>query len=192
MAGTPGAGKTEFSKSLISTFDRQMVRIDADDIRDMMREIGYDGSNAPSFQRAVGNAVNNLYGSVLQNKQSVLIDGTFAYGNWRVNIERSLNDGRLVELYYLYQDPSVAWEFVKIRRQKQGRHVPKEVFIEDYFAALENVNEAKKIFAGDLTVYFAKNNYKKDLEYIKIDVQDIDKLVPKLYTREELNACLEE
>src|SRR3989338_11423364 len=50
MAGSPGAGKTEFSKRLIEKFSTKPVRIDADDIRDMFD--GYTGDNAHLFQSA--------------------------------------------------------------------------------------------------------------------------------------------
>src|SRR5580700_1505543 len=101
MAGTPGAGKTEFSKSLLELFNTSAVRIDADDIRDMMKEIGYNGANAEKYQYGVGLAVNNLYRKSIKQHQSVLIDGTFAYRGWRENIEMSLHDNRLIEIYYL-------------------------------------------------------------------------------------------
>ena len=45
----------------------------------------------------------------------VIIDGTFAYGNALENIERSLKYKRIVELWFVYQDPLKAWEFTKIR-----------------------------------------------------------------------------
>ena len=90
MAGTPGAGKTGFSKSLIDALDTPIIRLDADEIREQMREIGYTGDNAHCFQRAAGNAINNLYSHAISKGQSALLDGTFAYGNWRENIERSL------------------------------------------------------------------------------------------------------
>ena len=37
MAGTPGAGKTEIAKSLMSLFDYEPVRIDADDYRSLFQ-----------------------------------------------------------------------------------------------------------------------------------------------------------
>ncbi len=77
MAGTPGAGKTEFSKSLLDAFGNHIVRIDADEIRDLMREIGYDGKNSHLYQGGVGIAVNDLYRAAIKQRQSVLIDGTF-------------------------------------------------------------------------------------------------------------------
>ncbi|HVA11437.1 MAG TPA: zeta toxin family protein [Candidatus Dormibacteraeota bacterium] len=146
MAGTPGAGKTEFSKSLLELFNTSAVRIDADDIRDMMKEIGYNGANSEKYQYGVGLAVNNLYRKAIKQHQSVLIDGTFAYRGWRENIEMSLHVNRLVEIYYLYQDPKIAWDFVKKRELSQGRAVPIEVFVKDYTDCIENVCNAKELF----------------------------------------------
>lgn len=191
MAGTPGAGKTEFSKSLIDTFPKPIIRIDADEVRELMRDIGYSGNNSHCFQRAATNAVNNLYGHALSKNQSALLDGTFAYGNWRVNIERSLEKERLVEIYYLYQDPLVAWGYVEKRRLAQGRAVPMEVFITDYYTAMNNVRKAKEVFGSRITLYFAKNNYQKSLEYINIDVQDLDKHLPEVYNITDLKKALD-
>ncbi len=190
MAGTPGAGKTEFSKSLVETFQKSMVRIDADEIREMMRDIGYNGKNASLYQQAVTAAVSNLYSHVVRNGQSALLDGTFAYANWRVNIESSLQKKRLVEIYYLYQDPEIAWKFVKLREKKQGRAVPREVFIKDYFLSIENVQKAKEIFGDKITVYFAKHNYEKHLEYVIVDVSSIADHLPKVYTNDELEDLI--
>lgn len=190
MAGTPGAGKTEFSKSLIDSFPKPIIRIDADEIRERMRSIGYNGENAHCFQRAASNAVNNLYGHALSKSQSALLDGTFAYGNWRENIERSLQQNRIVEIYYLYQDPIIAWGYVEKRRKSQGRAVPKKVFIDDYYSSMANVQKAKEVFEDKVTLYFAKNNYQKDLEYIKIDVRSIDKLLPEVYNITDLERAI--
>lgn len=192
MAGTPGAGKTEFSQSLINELDEKIVRIDADEIRELMRPIGYDGSNSEVFQRAAVKAVNWLYDFALDNKhsQSVLLDGTFAYGNWRENVERSLHHGRRVEIYYLYQDPLVAWNFVNARKLNNGRVVPKNVFIESYQLSIENVKKAKQVFGDNIVIYFAANNYEKSVEKIEIDVKNIENLLPKLYTKDELENQL--
>jgi UDP-N-acetylglucosamine kinase len=190
MAGTPGAGKTEFSKSLLSLFNTSAVRIDADDIRDMMKEIGYNGANSERYQYGVGLAVNNLYRKAILQHQSVLIDGTFAYRGWRENIEMSLHDTRLVEIYYLYQDPKTAWDFVKKRELAQGRAVPIEVFVKDYTECIENVCKAKELFKEDIVLYYAKNNYQKKLEYVKINIGDIRQYLPNVYTNNELKELI--
>jgi adenylylsulfate kinase-like enzyme len=55
MAGSPGAGKTEYSKNLIKVLEkgnqRQVIRIDSDDIRPLIP--GYTGRNSHLFQEAV-------------------------------------------------------------------------------------------------------------------------------------------
>lgn len=190
MAGTPGAGKTEFSKKLLDAFGDHIVRIDADEIREMMREIGYNGANAQLYQDGVGIAVNNLYRSAIKQHQSVLIDGTFAFGGWYSNVEMSLNDKRIVEIYYLYQDPAIAWGYVKKREIAQGRVVPKQVFINDYRASIDNVCDAKRKFGNKVTIYYAKNNYEKRLEYVKVGVGIITDLLPSVYNNEELERIM--
>lgn len=191
MAGTPGAGKTEFSISLLEKFDGTFVRIDADEIREMMREIGYNGQNAEIFQPAANKAVNILFDySNKKGGQNVLLDGTFAYGNWRENVERSIDHGRKIEIYYLYQDPEIAWDYVKKREHEQGRVVPLEAFVKSYDDSVINAQRAIKDYGKYITVYFAKNDYTKNVESIAVDVDDIEKLLPKRYTKEELQELL--
>jgi predicted ABC-type ATPase len=191
MAGTPGAGKTEFSMSLLQKFESAFVRIDADDVREMMREIGYNGANAELFQDAANKAVNILFDYAnKEGGQNVLLDGTFSYGNWRENVERSIAHGRQIEIYYLYQDPRVAWDYVKKREREYGRAVPLEAFVKSYTLSVVNVQRAIQDFGKYLTVYFAKNDYTKTIESIAVDVDNIEKLLPKQYTREELQELL--
>lgn len=194
MAGSPGAGKTELSQSLSDEFGGGFVRIDADEIREKMRAIGYNGKNSDIFQDAANKAVNLLFDYAnKKGGQNVILDGTFAYGNWRENVERSIAHERTVDIYYLYQDPTRAWDFVQRRASKDGgRYVPKAVFMQAYIEAIKNVRKAKQLFGNKITVYFAKNNYQKNIEKIVVDVDDIDKYLPKMYTLEELEARLDE
>lgn len=191
LAGTPGAGKTEFSKSLIKPFEQPIIRLDADEIRDMMREIGYNGSNAHLFQDVVGGIVSNLTAKVLKNSQSVVIDGTFAYSNWQQKVASSLQHGRLIEIYYLYQDPIVAWRFVKARETKQGRYVPLDIFIQDYLLSINNVEEAKQTYGNKITLYFVKHNYENNNKYVIINTDSVVKHLPNVYTTDELRQQLE-
>ena len=191
MAGTPGAGKTEFSITLIETFGGSFVRIDADEIRERMRPLGYDGLNAELFQEAANKGVNVLFDHAnRKGGQNVVLDGTFAYGNWRENVERSLDHGRTVEIYYLHQDPLVAWDFVQKRQAEHGRAVPVDVFVRSYRQSIENVQKAIELFGKNVTVYFAKNNYTKTVESIAVDVHNIEKLLGKRYTEDELKELL--
>jgi AAA+ superfamily predicted ATPase len=76
MAGSPGAGKTEFAKNLINRFiqkeEEKIVHIDADKIREIMP--GYNGKNAYLFQAACSIAMERIHDNVL--KKTNLLSST--------------------------------------------------------------------------------------------------------------------
>jgi hypothetical protein len=57
---------------------------------------------------------------------------------------------------------------------------------------MKRLKKAKEVFGDKLTLYFAKNNYEKKLEYISIDVQDIDKQLPEVYNITDLKEALKD
>lgn len=134
MAGSPGAGKTEYSKALVETARKSaspIVRIDADEIREIIPQ--YNGHNSDVVQRAASTGVHKLYDYCLKQKLDAMIDGTFAkFEIAHRNIKRSLDRDRLVGIYYIYQDPLIAWEFTKKREKLEGRRVPRKVFIDAF------------------------------------------------------------
>lgn len=189
MAGSPGAGKTEISKRLIEHFSEGApVRIDADDIREMFPN--YTGANSHIFQSASTIGVNKLFDYVLDKKLNVILDETFAYGRAMENIERSLNRNRRVIIYYLFQDPAVAWKFTKIREETEGRRVSREVFICAFFQAQENVNKAKELFGEKIELNVIIKDFEKNYEKVYLDIGRIDKYLPKVYTKEDLEKTL--
>lgn len=181
MAGSPGSGKTEYSKSFIKdlnkTFqnkyqkDYPIIRLDIDDIRPVCP--GYNGGNASLFQRASVLAVNKLHDYALKNKLNFLFDGTLANEEYGMdNIKRSIKRGRKVQIFYLFQDPISAWKLTLARQNKDDRVVPVEIFIDDYFFAKEVVNKIKKIFSEkvvvDLIIRDYVTNKKKYILILKI------------------------
>jgi len=148
MAGSPGAGKTEFSKRLTELFVQKPVIIDADEIRKIIPK--YIGKKAYLFQKAATKGVNLLYDFVCKMGLNVIIDGTFAYADPVANIKRSLKHNRNIEIYFLYQDPIISWKFTKIRERKEFRNVPKDVFINAYLKSIENVTTVKKDFGNKI------------------------------------------
>ncbi|AZE95674.1 hypothetical protein C4J96_3575 [Pseudomonas orientalis] len=79
MAGSPGAGKTEVSKSFVNLMEAhgaKTLRIDPDDFRAYFPE--YTGANSSLFQRGVTVMVERAIDLVYQQRQSFLLDGTLA------------------------------------------------------------------------------------------------------------------
>jgi len=188
MAGSPGAGKTEFSKAMVDLLS-DTVRIDPDDIREMLP--GYDGGNSFLFQGASSLGVEKIYDSVLKNKQNVILDGTLA--NYSVslrNIERSLNKNRKIGIFYVYQDPFIAWEFTKKREIVEGRKIPKDSFIKSFFASRENVNEFKRKFGEKIDIFVVEKNFKNGVRNVFSDVEDVDEKIKIEYSFKSLNNKL--
>ena len=192
MAGSPGAGKTEASIELLNQFpDASIVRIDPDEIRENLP--GYQGSNAADFQEAVSILVSGALDKVFKNGQSFLLDGTLSsYEQAKRNVERSLNRRRFVQILYVYQSPEIAWKFVQRRRQVEGRAVQLEVFIEQYFAAREVVQQLKKTYGKSIAVDLLMKDIDGGKRWFKKGVDTIDEHVPERYTRESLGSLLAE
>lgn len=196
MAGSPGAGKTEVSKALIGGMEdrgAKALRIDPDDLRGYFPE--YCGNNSRLFQRGVNTIVERLHDLVLAQRQSFLLDGTLsnpAVG--KRNVERSLRHNRLVVIVYVYQEPRLAWEFVKARELTEGRSIPKAEFIRQLFAAKETVLELKKTFRLQIRVDVIVKNTDgtNKSEELNADAAKIDALVTIGYSHDQLDQILTE
>ena len=151
MAGSPGAGKTEASIALIDELrdESPVLRIDPDELRCELP--GYRGDNSWLFHGAVSILVDRIHDSASKNHQSFILDGTLSrYEIAEKNIERSLRRERYVQLLYVYQDPVLAWVFVQAREVAEGRRIPKNQFINQYFAARDVVNTFRVADMKDL------------------------------------------
>jgi predicted ABC-type ATPase len=188
MAGSPGAGKTEVSKRLVAKFTQKPIRIDADEIRALCP--GYSGPNAHLFQRAASKGVHLLYDYALDRGLNVILDGTFAYADAQKNIERSLEHGRKVEIYFVYQNPVQAWDFTKKREEIECRRVSKEVFVDSFFKSRENVNAAKQTFGNRIELNLLIKDLLKSFEQLELNIGTVDNYLKRVYTREELQNLL--
>lgn len=111
MAGSPGAGKTEVTKSFIRLMEEggsSALRIDPDDFREYFPD--YTGANSSLFQRGVTAMVERTVDLVYQQRQSFLLDGTLAnFAVARKNIQRALDkENRSAQVIYVYQKPELA------------------------------------------------------------------------------------
>lgn len=197
MAGSPGAGKTEFSKRLIQIFEkdreRQVVRIDADDIRPLMP--GYTGNNSFLFQGAVSLVVEKIHDNVLHQNQSFIFDQTFSkYEKAKSNIKRSLDKKRPVLIFYVYQEPKVAWDFTQARELLEGRNIPKKAFIEQFLGAKNTVSKILRDYGGLAPVFIVKKNFETNVvdDVVEVDYSkhSIDYYFTDSYTEDDLNKIL--
>lgn len=99
---------------------------------------------------------------------------------------RSLERKRVIVLFYIYQDPLVAWEFTKQREAKEGRRVPKEVFISQLFLAKENVNRIKREFGEAVQLFAMEKDAVKNTKKLRQNIESIDTFITIPYTKESL------
>jgi len=194
MAGSPGAGKTEFSKSLIDIMDsRKVVRIDSDDLRNLLP--GYTGKNSHLFQGATSILVDKIHDKVLKNKQTFIFDGTLSnYERAVRNISRSLEKSRKVFVFYIYQKPEVAWNFTQEREVVEHRKINKSDFINHFIESQKTLSFLRVHFGTKITIIIVRKNFQtnKVEEMIEIEPKDpsIDDFMDMVYTADILNEIL--
>lgn len=193
MAGSPGAGKTESSFRLIERLTGEqdsVLRIDSDELRLEFSE--YNGSNSYLFQGATSILADKMQDMALHNDQSYVFDGTLSnLERARENIQRSLDHKRLVQILYVYQNPLQAWKAVQSREKRDGRMVPRESFIEQYFLSHKNVNTLKAEFGKRIRVdLIVKNIDGTDFRY-KENIDTIDSHMVERYSKDTLRIALE-
>ncbi len=197
MAGSPGAGKTEFSKNLIKILEedkeRHVVRIDSDEVRS--RVPGYIGTNSYLFQGAVSLIVEKMHDLVLHQNQSFVLDSTFAkYEKAADNIRRSLDKKRPIFVFYIYQKPETAWKFTQAREEVEDRNIPKSAFIERFLGAREVVGKIFDAFNDRVTILFVKKDFERNtpenIYRINRGKEEIDFFIQQEYTKENLEKCL--
>lgn len=186
MAGSPGAGKTEYSKSLIKQLEEKdknskYIRVDADEVRNMIPQ--FNGKNSSQIQRAASKGVSIILDYAFHNKQNILVDGTFAnYEIMDKNIKRALDKTPKIGIFYLYQDPILAWEFTQVREKVEKRKISKSVFIDAFFKAKKNVNLIKEKYGNRIDVNLIIQNRDNSFKKIYFNIESIDNFLENEYT----------
>ena len=194
MAGSPGAGKTEFSKSFIDVHQEEnnkikIVRVDADEVRCTIPF--YNGKNSYLIQGAASLGVEKIFDHVRHKSQNCILDGTLSnYDVAKKNIENSISRNRKVSIFYLYQNPLIAWQFTMKREKVEGRNIPKQSFIDALFNAKNNVQRLKMDYGKNLELHIVIQNFENKAEKTYFNVNSIDSYVKMDYNSDSLKKEL--
>lgn len=140
MAGTPGAGKTEWRKSFFKAINFKILQIDPDEFRCALPY--YIGSNSHLFQIATSLITERVLDRAFEKNISFVLDGTLSsWGPAYKNIKRSLDRGRKVQIFFIHQDPCASWEFVEAREKIEGRRLTPDAFISSYFGCRDVITK---------------------------------------------------
>lgn len=131
------------------------MHIDTDDIRDFFKPLGYDGQNSNIFQKVASRGFNELFNYSLKQEYSIILDSNLSNISQAIqNIERLLKRGYNIQIYYLYNNPKVCFEYATRREIVTHRKVPKDVFIRSNINSYNTVLEIKSIFKNSINLHF--------------------------------------
>lgn len=198
-AGSPGAGKTEFIKGFSQSIEQiekaKPVVVDPDMVRELLP--GYTGSNSFLFQRAVSIAVDDLLRYVIKNKQIAFVDGTLSdYPRARQNIQTAVDRYGSVIVCYVFQHPTIAWHFTRLREAVEGRNIQKEDFVNKFIGAKETVDKLKAKFSNKVTLHVILKDYKDTKENKAVakvfnNVGSVEECFSFTYTKKSIERILE-
>lgn len=187
-AGLPGAGKTEFTLELLKQTEDTPLRIDMDEIAQLIE--GYRPQIANKFRGAASEIMNKIYDEVVKQKASFILDGTFASPKAVNNIERAIHKGYKLKVYYIYQQPKLAWEFTQARERIEHRAIDKAGFIDTYYRLHENIIKLSKL-KENVTISIILKDSENQIGSIIENVTDISQALPLLLSRTKLEAELQ-
>lgn len=179
MAGCTGSGKTEFSKRLLTLTEKlknveRYVRTYADEFYVYLKKIfNLKGDFRSELNFPCIKLVEILADHAIHKDQNLLIDSTFSHEKSLDNIRRSLKHGRGVHVYFIYEKPKVAWNYVVKREKIEGRIVPKEFFISSYLGSINIVREAIREFGNKIIIDVFQKSGKVDLNTLFPNFENI-------------------
>ena len=193
MAGLPGAGKTEFVDRLIDNVTPFPVHIDMDEIAERIK--GYKPQSAHIFKGAANIILERVFDHAVNKKINFILDGTFGHDKAIPNVERAIESkhGFQVRLYYIYQDPIIAWKNTIAREKVEHRKIDVDGFIETFFKLRDNVQYVFNNLQSLVPITVVEKN--PDLSDGKVvdNPQNIDKYILTTLTRDKLlykiNTC---
>ena len=204
MAGSPGAGKTEFVKKLKITEAEKIIKplhIDADLIRtDFLKEFYTPTDfnknicgNAHLLQKATTKGIEILLDYCFKNKTLFILDVTMGgeFNTIEKNIKRCLDRDIEPTIFYLYQDPLIAWDYTKKREKLEGRNILKDSFVQQFFNSRKNVNKLKEKYKEKIVLNLIIKNFLNHTEKYYTNIQNVDFYIKDDYNREELNNKLQ-
>lgn len=186
-AGLPGAGKTEFIRRLKSQLNIDSLHIDMDEIAKQIE--GYRPQIADKFRAGASSIMNTILDSVLNKGIDYILDGTFGGSPALNNITRSLDHGYKIKIYYIYQEPLIAWRFTQAREKEEHRSIKKSGFINTYFKIYSNLSQLSQ-FKHRVAFGVVIKNPDNQTGNVYDNVEDILQLIPSKMTRIELENLL--
>jgi len=186
-AGLPGVGKTEFTQELIRDLVDKPLRIDMDEVAELIE--GYSANKASIFRGGASVILAKIYDEATKAKIDFIFDGTFAHGNALLNMKRAIDHGYVTKIYFIYQEPQIAWKFTQDRELVEKRHIDREGFMDAYYKLYENMQQLQEQFK-DVTISVIHKDGSNRVGRIIEGVDDIFDHIAQPLNREQLECVI--
>jgi len=165
-AGMSGVGKTEFGQFLKEN-NPHLLHIDTDEIRNYFKDVGYNGQNSNIFQKPASKGFSKLFDYAIKNSFSLILDSNLSNLSQAIdNLERLLNKGYKIEIFYLYNDPSICFEYATKREVITNRKVPYNIFVQSNINSYTTIVALKTLFEDRIVLNYIdkrENNLYTDI-----------------------------
>lgn len=134
-AGAPACGKSETVKYILKKRS-STIHIDPDEFRELFPY--YLGSNAEIYQKACTHIMSYCFEKAIRGNYDVIHDTNFAHAETAIkNVREALKKNYLVQIYYVYMDPQIAWQHAMQRERK----ILPEVFCRNFESVRETIKK---------------------------------------------------
>lgn len=188
MAGLPGAGKTEYTKTIIDGFHMAVIRIDMDEIATMIDS--YTPEKADLFREGATSLQNDIYEKSRKNYYPFIMDGTLSNKKTLKSIKTTLNKGYTVKVAYVKQDPIVAWRNTKEREKIEHRSIDQNGFIDSYANTINNLRDIKMMGSVMIDIIIKNEKNMTVEKIVNATDAEFDKHVKIEYNNSELKGLL--
>jgi len=186
-AGLPGAGKTEFTQELLKNLVDPPLRIDMDEIAQLIE--GYSPMKANLFRGGASVILARIYDEITKAGYDFVFDGTFAHSNALRNLERAIYHKYTTKIYYIHQLPEVAWRFTKDRELVEKRSIDRLGFLDTYYSLHQNLQTLQQRYK-DVTISIIVKDESNKVGKIIEDVDNIYQYIPRPLDREQLEHVI--
>lgn len=135
--GIPASGKTTYSKKWVSDDIHNRVRVNKDDIRNML----FDGKYTPELEKQVKESQTLIIKNSIKNNKHVIIDNTHLKDkdiNELIDLAKECKDEFGKTVVIKIAEFPISIEDALERNSKRNNPVPNQVIIDMYNKCLEN------------------------------------------------------
>jgi len=178
-AGMSGVGKTEFGQFLKEN-NPHLLHIDTDEIRNYFKDVGYNGQNSNIFQKPASKGFSKLFDYAIKNSFSLILDSNLSNLSQAIdNIQRLLNKGYKIEIFYLYNDPSICFEYATKREVITNRKVPYNIFVQSNINSYTTIVALKTLFEDRIILNYIDK--RENNLYTNISVKELKQKIGEYF-----------